>query len=308
MRRKIPSTTALAAFESAARHQSFTIAGAELSLTQSAVGRQIANLEHFLGAKLFRRTRRGVALTEAGQAYSRTVRERLNDLERDALELMSHAGGASALEIGVVPTFATQWLIPRLPQFQQAHPQVTINLHSRARPFLFEEEKLDAAIYAGPAPWTGTAGIRLMPERLDVVCSPKLLGTRRRFSPSAVAALPLLQISTRPYAWRQWFQSHGVIADHSMTGPRFELFSMIVEAAIQGMGVALVPQFLVQDELKRGALISLFTNPFPSGRDYFLVFPEHAAEREPLSAFSAWLSREATLYETGGRTRWSKSD
>lgn len=296
MRRKLPSTAALAAFESAARHQSFTLAGAELSLTQSAVGRQIGNLEDLLGAKLFRRTRCGVALTETGRAYSRTVRERLNAIERDALDVMSHAGGASSLEIGVVPTFATQWLIPRLPRFHQAAPQVTIHLHSRARPFLFEQEKLDAAIYAGSAPWTGTSGMRLMSEHLILVCSPSLHGAKRRMSPAAIATLPLLQISTRPYAWSEWFQSHGIVSDGAMRGPAFELFSMVVQAAIQGMGVGLVPQFLVEDELNRGALLTLSTKTFPSGRDYFLVYPEHAAERDPLAAFAAWLSHEAQLY------------
>ena len=127
MRRKIPSTTALAVFEAAARHQSYTKAADELAVTQSAVCRQIASLEDFLGVRLFQRSRRGVALTEAGEGYSRLVRSRLDEVERDALDLMSRGTPGGTLELGVVPT-ATKWLLPRLPAFTQQHPGIQVNL------------------------------------------------------------------------------------------------------------------------------------------------------------------------------------
>jgi DNA-binding transcriptional LysR family regulator len=157
MRRKIPSTAALAAFEAAARHQSYTKAADELAVAQSAVCRQIAGLEEFLCVRLFRRSRRGVALTEAGLAYSRAVAARLDDVERDTLELMARGGEGGTLELGVVPTFGTKWLLPRLPSFVQRHPGVHVNLTSRTRPFLFDDTGLDAAIHAGEAKWTSTA-------------------------------------------------------------------------------------------------------------------------------------------------------
>lgn len=295
MRRKIPSTAALSVFEAAARHQSFTLAGDELALTQSAVGRQIANLEAFLGIKLFRRTKRGVILTPAGERYSKTMRNRLNEVERDTIDFMAQAGGGAAVDLGVVPTFATHWLIPRLPRFLQTHPQVTIHLHSRSRPFLFAEERLDAAIYAGPTPWPGTESVRLMPEPMQVVCSPRLLGARKRLSVAQLAELPLIQMSTRPYAWRDWFQSQSISAEQVMTGPRVELFSMAVQAAVHGMGVALVPQIFVEHELDAGALISPTKHSFLSGRSYFLVYPEHSGARRELAAFGSWLAREAEL-------------
>lgn len=149
MRRKIPSTAALSAFESAARHQSFTKAADELAVTQSAICRQIAALEDFLGLKLFRRTRRGVALTEAGTSYAKKVTSRLDEVERDTLELMAKGGHGGTLELGVVPTFATKWLLPRLPSFAQGHPGITLNLTARTRPFLFDDTPFDAAIHAG---------------------------------------------------------------------------------------------------------------------------------------------------------------
>lgn len=134
MRRKIPSTAALQAFDAAARHESFTRAADELALTQSAICRQIAALEDFLGVALFRRTRRGVRLTEAGISYSRKVAARLDAVERDTLSVMAHRGSGATLEIATVPTFATRWLLPRLPAFLAGHPDVTVNLSTRPRP------------------------------------------------------------------------------------------------------------------------------------------------------------------------------
>jgi Transcriptional regulator len=179
MRRKIPTTAALVAFESAARHESFTKAADELSLTQSAICRQIATLEEFLGVELFRRSRRGVKLTEAGLNYSRRVAQRLDAVERDTLAVMGQQGGGT-LELAVVPTFATQWLLPRLKDFKRLHPEVTVNLTNRTRPFLFADTEFDAALYFGDGVWSGTVANFLMHENPVPVCSPELLGGRRR--------------------------------------------------------------------------------------------------------------------------------
>lgn len=161
MRRKIPSTTALISFEAAARHESFTKAAQELSLTQGAICRQIASLEEFLSVELFRRSRRGVKLTEAGLSYSRRVATQLDAVERDTLSVMGQQG-ANVIELAVVPTFGTQWLLPRLKDFQHKHPEVTVNLTNRTRPFLFADTDFDAAIYFGDADWSGTESHRLM--------------------------------------------------------------------------------------------------------------------------------------------------
>jgi len=295
MRRKIPSTAALAAFEAAARHQSFTLAADELAVTQSAVCRQIAALEDFVGLKLFRRSRRGVVLTAAGAQYSRSVRVRLDEVERDTLDLMAKGGTGGALELGVVPTFATRWLVPRLHGFQQAHPGITVHLSARARPFLFDEAGLDAAIHAGDGKWPGTQARLLMREQLVAVGSPALLGARRRLKAADVARLPLIQQGTRPYAWRQWFASLGLSADHDMAGPRMELFSMATEAAIHGLGAALVPRFLVEDELASGRLLALVDHAFTSDRSYHLIYPEHKADDPVLGVFRDWIEAEAAV-------------
>lgn len=296
MRRKIPSTAALSAFEAAARHQSFTKAADELAVTQSAICRQIGALEDFLGVKLFRRSRRGVVLTEAGVAYARTVTTRLDEVERDALELMAKGGQGGTLELGVVPTFATKWLLPRLPVFAREHPGITVNLNSRTRPFLFDESGLDAAIHAGESIWPGTEGVFLMHETLVVVCSPALIAPRTTIARGDWQRLTLLQQSTRPYAWRNWFTSRGLQVEGDMAGPRLELFSMLAEAAVHGMGLALIPRFLVEDELERGVLIQVVEHAYLSDRSYYLIYPERKSENPALATFRDWLEQQARAY------------
>lgn len=296
MRRKIPTTAALTVFESAARHRSFTLAATEQAMTQSAVSRQIASLETFLGVKLFRRTKRGVVLTEAGLHYSEQMGARLQELERDTLELMASRGRGGVLELGVVPTFATKWLLPRLSAFQRQHDGILVNLTPRTRPFLFDGTPFDAAIYAGEASWPGTEGHFLMRENLIAVASPELIAPRQVLKAAELSRIPLLQQSTRPHAWRHWFESLGVSVPNDMAGPRYELFSMLTEAAIHGMGVALVPRFMVEDELERGRLVQVVRHDYLSPRSYYLIYPQQRSERPLLAAFRRWLVAEAEAY------------
>lgn len=297
MRRRLPSTAALAAFEAAARHQSFTRAAVELAVTQSAICRQIASLEDLLGVKLFKRGQRGVALTDAGERYSRRVAARLDEVERDALDLTSGGGdGGGSLELAVVPTFATQWLLPRLRDFHRHHPGITLHFTPRTRPFLFADTPFDAAILPGSEPWPGTECIELLPEPLVAVASPQLSGAAICRCAADVAALPLLQASTRPDGWRQWFASQGWVAEHDMAGSRMELFSMLSEAAAQGLGVALVPRLLVEEELASGRLIVVLPHEHRSGRSYRLIFPPHKADGAALQRFRAWLEAQAQAY------------
>lgn len=295
MRRKIPSTAALVAFESAARHQSFTKAAEELALTQSAVCRQIAALEAFLGVELFRRTRRGVRLTEEGLSYGRRIAAQLDAVERDTLAVMGQQGSTS-LELAVVPTFATQWLLPRLKDFQRRHPEVTVNLTNRTRPFLFADTEFDAALYFGDADWPGTAADFLMRENPVPVCSPELIAPHTTLDAQKIATLPLLQQSTRPYAWRQWFGSLGLQVEGDLRGPRYELFSMLAQAAMHGMGVALIPPLLIQRELAEGRLIVPLEHAYLSDKAYYLIVPERKVESAALRAFRDWLLEAAQAY------------
>ena len=305
MRRVLPSTQALTCFDAAARHESYTRAAEELFLTQSAVSRQIAALEAFLGTALFRRTRHGVALTPAGLQYARQVALRLQALERDTLDAMAHQGQGGALTLAAVPTFATRWLIPRLPAFAALHPEIVVHLETRTRPFLFADTGFDAALYAGTpeqvAHWPGTQAHWLMHEDVVPVCSPKLLEAAERrgrgrahqgVSPLQLAELPLLQQSTRPYGWRQWFDAMGTPAPRALEGPRYELFSMLAVAASHGLGVALMPTMLIEAELGRGELVLASPQPLRGERGYYLVAPVQGNAPALMEAFLPWLQAQ----------------
>jgi DNA-binding transcriptional LysR family regulator len=293
MRRKIPATHALLCFEAAARHESYTRAAQELALTQSAVSRQITGLEDFLGVTLFRRTRHGVALTEQGADYVLQVAPRLQALAQDTLDIMSPQGRGNTLHLAAVPTFATRWLIPRLSALRQLHPEITVHIETRTRPFMFSDTAFDAALYAGtPAQvsqWAGTRSVLLLEEAVLPVCSPALLGGAAALTAEAIARLPLLQQSTRADAWHQWFDAVGVAAPLAQSGPRYELFSMTAAAATQGLGLALVPRFLIEPELARGELVVACHQALQSGRAYYLITPERNEERPAVGTFRRWL-------------------
>ncbi len=293
MRRKIPATHTLLCFEAAARHESYTRAAQELALTQSAVSRQVAALEDYLGQPLFTRTRHGVALTPRGREYAAQVAERLLALERDTLNAMATQGRQGAVHLAAVPTFATRWLIPRLPQLRALHPDTVVHIETRTRPFMFADTGFDAALFAGTAEqvanWAGTRATLLLHEEVLPVCAPTLLRKGRPRSAKAVADMPLLQQSTRPFGWSRWFDAMGVAAPRALSGPRYELFSMTATAAIHGLGVALVPRLLIEAELERGDLVVACDQPLRDDRAYYLVAPLRDEEPMAMARFREWL-------------------
>lgn len=321
MRRKIPSIQALLCFEAAARHESYTRAAQELALSQSAVTRQVAQLEDFLQTRLFRRTRHGVSLTPAGQDYARHIGQRLDAIERDTRDIMSGHDGGGVIHLAVVPSFATHWLIPRLSDLARTHPDITVHIETRTRPFLFADGVMDAALYAGTpaqvANWPGTRADVLMEEEVIPVCSPELLrahgaptgnaartpttrarrtataATPKALSAQALARLPLLQQSTRPEGWRHWFDAMQVQAPEALAGPRFELFSMLAVAAKHGLGVALMPRLLIAGELSRGELVVACERPLRGQRHYCFITPKQTPERGVVTRFRDWLLAQA---------------
>jgi DNA-binding transcriptional LysR family regulator len=300
VRRRIPSIEALIAFESAARHQSFTRSADELAVTQSAVGRQIAGLEDYLGVPLFNRIKKRLSLTDVGQAYAKQIREHLEKIERDTLAAMAHRGAGGILELAVIPTFATRWLIPRLPQFYARNAHVTLNLTTRAEPFMFGGTPFDAAIHVGNPVWPGAVAHHLFGEEMTPVCSSRMLGGRSDLHPGDLARFTLLHQSARPEAWRHWFMQAGIHDANCMKGQRYELFSMLVEAARAGLGVALVPRFLVLNELATGELVVPCDLSLHSEKGYYLVYPEAKQNSPLLKLFEAWLLVTAKQYrETG---------
>jgi LysR family transcriptional regulator, glycine cleavage system transcriptional activator len=289
MRRKIPNTSLLIAFESAARHLSFTRAADELALTESAVSRKIALLEEYLNVKLFSRAKRRLQLTDAGADYARSVRQSLEKLETDTVLTMSHDEGRSALELAVLPTFALKWLMPRLHAFNALHPDVVVNIIAREEPFLFSEHPFDATIHFDHPVWANAITTYLFTEQLVPVCSPKLIGGSRCAHPSDLANYTLMHKTGRSEAWSRWFELAGVETAKALQGPRYSMYALAIESARNGDGIALVPHTYVVEELSSGQLTMPWALHAPGSKDYFFVVPEHKQSSNAVQAFREWL-------------------
>lgn len=296
MKRKIPSTVALSLFESAARHESFARAAAEMFLTESAVSRQIAVLESFLGVKLFSRGKKQVVLTDAGRLYARNIRGNLDEIELHTKSLMQHKGAGGVLELAVIPTFASRWLLPRLHDFMKKHPGITVNLSERAEPFTFRGTNLDAALHFDDPVWDGVEKIHLFEEEVVPVLSPNHFDIAKLKTPSRLAALPLLHKRTRPEAWQRWFEAAGsqqVVPPPAMS---FELYAMVIDAARAGLGVGMVPRFYVQEDVERGTLVVPFDISLKHEKRYCLVYPEHKRDSPLVQAFRHWVIEAAAEF------------
>ncbi|WP_416064928.1 LysR family transcriptional regulator [Rhizobium sp. ZK1] len=290
-RRFLPSTSHLAAFEAVARTGSVTAAARELDLTQSAVSRQIKALEEQLGVELFLRERQTVRLTLAGDAYAREIREALRRISSASLNLRANPHGGT-LNLAILPTFGTRWLAPRLGRFLSANPGVTINLVTRLSSFDFRLDSIDAAIHFGHPHWPGAELAFLMSERTLPACSPDFLKRNAISHPEDLLTVPLLHLTTRPDAWERWFADNGV-AFESVHGMLFDQFATAAQAAIAGLGVALLPTFLIQEDLKRGDLIAAVNREMESRERYYLASPPERADYAPLAAFRDWIVSEA---------------
>lgn len=292
MRRRIPSNSALMAFEAAARHGSFARAADELFLTEGAISRQIGRLEAFLGVVLFERIGNRVRLRPSAERYAAQVRELLDRLDRDCQYLMGQSSDSASLDIATVPTFAMRWLIPRLPRFRQMHPNISVHLAERLEPFVLAGSGFDAAIHFEDPAWTGMRTYRLLQEVLVPVCHPALL--KGGEETVALDTLPRLHRRQNPDAWQRYSQETGIALTNPAIGARYDLHAMLIEAAIAGLGVALVPRFYVETELAQGRLIA----PWPEGKSvsktFSLVLPEPIGlGREPIRAFAQWIIDEA---------------
>lgn len=290
-RRLIPSTAALSAFDAVARLGSFTAAAHALSLTPGAVSRHVDTLEGQLGAVLVARTNKGIALTEKGRRYAAGVAEILDQLRLLSLEAMSrdHAG---TLNLAILPTFGTRWLLPRIPSFVSANPDITLNFVTRIGEVAFDRDKLDAAIHVGKPFSPALHFERLMPEIVAPVCSPAFASLNRVEDARALLSMPLLEMVSRPSGWRNWFGGAG-IAEPYREGMRFEQFINVAQACMAGLGIALMPLFLIQAELESGQLVEVDVPRLSTGNAYYFVYPLEKADYQPVQRFGAWLRAQA---------------
>lgn len=296
MRRRIPSTGALIAFEAAGRHESFSRAAEELHLTEGAISRQIARLEAFLDMALFLRVKNRVFLTDSGRHYWEQVVAGLDKIERDTVNAQARPATGGVLELAVIPTFANEWIIPRLPKFHAEYPDITVNMSERPQPFLFADSPFDAAIHYDHPAWAGVVQQKLFSEELVPVCHPSLTGGRTGLQPADIRSLPLLHKRGQGIAWKRWWDDAGVSGLNAMTGTRYDMFSMVIKAACAGLGLALVPKLYVLNELAAGRLIIPCAHKVPAHKQYCIVYPEQKLDHWPLGIFLRWLEKEAILY------------
>ncbi|PMS17261.1 LysR family transcriptional regulator [Trinickia dabaoshanensis] len=313
-RKLTPSMSLLLAFEASARHQSFTRAAEELSLTQSAVSRQVQTLEAMLGVALFLRDGKRIVPTDAGRAYMTELGAALTLIRNATLQaLASESRGRHHLRVATLPTFGAKWLLPRLHRLYREHPDLQIDLHSRIEDVDFSTQPLDAAIAVGDGRWPDVVAHRLYAEQLVLIGSPTVFAATRKPRRGARAraqvpgdtqrptidrleGLTLLRVGSFPDAWREWCAHFGLPPNALRLGPSFELTSHLIQAVIAEIGVGLVPRMLVEDELNDGRLCSPFA-PVPSSRSYYFVYPERTRHHPALIAFREWVLRELAASE-----------
>lgn len=289
MRRKIPNTTALVVFETASRHGSFSRAAKELCITESAVSRQITALESFLETKLFSRVRKHVILNDAGLEYAKHVTKILMAIETQTLALMTNKGSCGVLELAVIPTFANRWLLPRLREFRRLHPNILINLTEKPSPFSFQDTIFDAALHFDHPLWTGVTKIDLFEEKLVPVISPVYFDLLKVRSPADVLDLPLLHKLSRPADWQHWFEAADCSYAPKDLGLRFDMYGMVIEAALAGLGAGLVPRLYVNNEILRQELAVPFDIELKHEKRYCLVYPEHKQDSPVVQVFRDWI-------------------
>lgn len=298
MAERLPPLIAVRYFESAARHLSFTKAAQELHVTHSAISHQIKALEEWLGVPLFRRLNRSLMLTEAGQAYARPVREALEKLGEASRALRSREQ-TGTLTVSVMPSFAAKFLVPRLGGFRRAHPDIDVRISASERLVDFAREDVDVGIRYGRGSWPGLRIDHLVRENIFPVCSPQLrAGPPPIVTPADLLQHTLMHDSDWPESmWVRWLSIAGVKAEQLKPSLSFNYSSLMIQAAIDGLGVALAEEALVRDDLANGRLVRPFEIDMPSEYAHYVVTPEAAADRPKIRAFRDWLLAEIAASE-----------
>ena len=301
----LPSLAGLQAFEAAARHLSFTRAAEELGVTPTAISHRIRNLEGVLGVTLFRRGHRSVALTEEGEQVAKDLSESFDCLKMSVAKLRRRTD--TQLRVAVAPSFASRWLLPRLPDFRRRHPSVELFITPSGEPPCFERSGSDAAITFGGSPQTGARSDCLFVNRLVPVCSPDFLANHGPFNDqAALSAVPLLHaedalVDPPLPGWQDWLRAAGTSPLGALTGPTFGACHMVIEAARLGQGLALGLSTLIVDDLAAGALVAPVTLSLPIPQTYALIYPPDHGTRPALRAFRSWLLGYAQRRQVRGR-------
>lgn len=288
MANRLPPLNALKAFEASARQLSFTRAAEELFVTQAAISHQIKSLEEFLGIKLFMRKNRALLLSEEGQAYYLDIKEVFNKIS-DATERLLARGAKGAITVSLQPSFAIQWLVPRLNAFNALHPDIDVRIKAVDQPESSLTEDVDVAIYYGRGHWADIHAEQLQKEYLVPVCSPLLLQGKKPLNIVEDLVNHTLLHDTSRRDWKRWFKQVGVKATNVNHGPIFSHSAMVVQAALHGQGVALAHKFLAKPDIAAGRLICPFEEVLESKNAYYVVCRERQVDLGKIAAFREWV-------------------
>lgn len=287
-RHLLPSISMLAAFDATARTGSFSAAARELDLTHGAVSRQVAALELKLGVALFDRSAHGESLTACGEQYAREIRAVLTTLQSASSRVSAQPSG-NTLNLAIPSTFGTRWLMPRLPGFIGAHRDITVNIVTRLAQADLVAEAIDTAICYDVSELPDTEAIFLLDDELIPVCAPALAPLARNMRDGELGDLKLLHVRSRTDAWDDWFALFGRETPEAARSLVFQQFSVAAEAAVAGLGVAILPRSLVARELERSELVCLDDRALVSAKGLYLVTPQTRTEYGPVVAFREWL-------------------
>lgn len=287
----IPPLTSLLAFEAIARRRSFALAAAELHLTPSAVSHQVARLEKLIGLRLFERTTRGVELTPAGQTYLQRVAGALGAINA-ATEDLRH-GVEDALYLHSCPSFASLWLMPRIASFARKHPKISLNLSVSPEISDFEVGQVDLDIRYGLPNWPDLEVEPVFPEEIVPLASASFLEAHRIVSPEDLAHVPLIQSSSNLVQWPEWFATYLPGECPERMSMRFDRSMMSIDAAVQGLGIALESATLSGEHLANGRLRRVFCDDLALEIvQHFVVYPARVAARAEVRCFLDWLRSE----------------
>ena len=291
MPRQLPPLNALRAFEAAARSESFTRAAEELCVTQGAVSHQVKLLEATLGIKLFNREHQRLVITGAGREYLNVVRDALDRIAAGTERIVQRQN-TGVLTVSTSPDFAAKWLVNRLGRFAEAHPGIDLRVSATMHHIDFVREEVDVAVRHGDGNWNGLVAVRLCTEQLFPVCSPRLMAGRTRIAKSSdLLKFPLLHLEDSK-AWSNWFDAAGVDAEMSH-GLVLNRASMLIDAAVNGQGVALARTALAAWDLINGRLVKPFDLALKLSKIYRIVCPKATSMQPKIVTFRDWLLAEA---------------
>ncbi len=289
---RLPAMQALRAFDAAARARSLSRAAESLNLTHGAISHQIKALEADFGVRLVERAGRGIRLTDEGERFASRVRALLAELG-DAVDELTQRANPRRLRVSVMPSFAARWLLPRIGRFSAAHPDLDLNIQASNALTDFRREDVDVAIRYGDGGWPGLIEEYVLGDAYFPVCSPRMAGGRLPARPTDLSRHTLLRAEGE--SWKPWFEAAGLDWPEPSRGPMFSDSSHMLQAAIEGQGVALARSSLIGSDLRNGLLIRVSDIVVPSPKNYYLVYPPRVADSPKIAPFRKWLFDEVAM-------------